>query len=174
MIPPAPVTIGPSPLKVFARVAIASVIATIGAAILVPFLALLNQSPWLWSHYRPIVACTAALLICFSVIAVLGAVVWARPRLEIGPDGFVSRGVLGYRARRWSDIEGDFTVVRSNLQSVVAYRLTDAAKASNRMKPTASLAGNDEAILTCGELAIDTRALADVLNLWKRAAPTNF
>jgi hypothetical protein len=181
MIPPATVTVGPSPLKILGSVAIASVAITVGVTILVVFLELLAAvgllgllavSPWLWSYRWMIIACTAALVACYCGIAVLGAVIWARPRVEIGPDGFVDYGIVGHRSRRWSDIKGSFTVIRVGwpigvgLQPVVAYRLTDAFKESARIKPVASLAGNDEAILICGELAIGAEELADVLNRW--------
>jgi hypothetical protein len=98
--------------------------------------------------------------VCYCGIAVLGAVSWARPRVEIGPDGFVDYGIVGHRSRRWSDIKGSVTVIRVGwpigvgLRPVVAYPLTDAFKESARIKPVASLAGNDEAVLICGELAI--------------------
>jgi hypothetical protein len=181
MIPPATVTVGPSPLKILGSVAIASVAITVGVTILVVFLELLAAvgllgllavSPWLWSYRWMIIACTAALVACYCGIAVLGAVIWARPRVEIGPDGFVDYGIVGHRSRRWSDIKGSFTVIRVGwpigvgLRPVVAYRLTDAFKESARIKPVASLAGNDEAILICGELAIGAEELADVLNRW--------
>jgi hypothetical protein len=55
---------------------------------------------------------------------------------------------------------------------VVAYRLTDTFKESALIKPVASLAGNDEAILICGELAIGAGELADVLNRWRQGVPS--
>jgi hypothetical protein len=171
MIPPALVTVGPSPLKVLGKLAIAAVAITVGASILVVFVGSL-AAPWLLSHAEIIIACTAALLACCCGVAVPGAAVWGRPRVEIGPDGFVTRGVIGNRSRRWSDIEGSFTVIRVGLQSMVAYRLTDAFKESARIQPSASLAGNDEAILFCGELAIGAGELADVLNRWKQGVPS--
>jgi hypothetical protein len=53
---------------------------------------------------------------------------------------------------------------------VVAYHLTGAFKESARKK-FASLAGNDEAILICPELAIRAAELAEVLNRWKQGVP---
>jgi hypothetical protein len=129
---------------------------------------------WLWSYRWIIVGCTAAIVACCCGIAILGAVLWTRPRIEIGPEGFVDYGVIGHRWRSWSDIEGSFTVIRVGwpfsvgLQPVVAYRLTEAFKDLARIKPVASLAGNDEAILICGELAIGAGELADFLNRWKQ------
>jgi hypothetical protein len=171
MIPPAFVTVGPSPLKILGKVAIVAIAMTVGAPILVVFVGFL-AAPALLSHVWIITACTAALGACYCGIAVLGAVIWGRPRVEIGPDGFVDHGVLGHRTRRWSDIEGSFTVIRFGWGRVVAYRLTDTFKESARINPIASLAGNDEAILICGELAIAARELADVLNRWKQGVPS--
>jgi hypothetical protein len=150
MIPPASVTVGPSPLKILRQVAIVFVAGTVGFSILVAFLGFLG-APWLLFNAWTIIACTAVLLACYCAIAVLGAVIWGLPRVEIGPDGFVDHGVLGHRSRRWSDIKGSFTVIRVGwpigvgLRPVVAYRLTDAFKESARIRPVASLAGNDEA-----------------------------
>jgi hypothetical protein len=80
--------------------------------------------------------------------------------------------LLGHRSRRWSDIEGSFVVIRVGLQSVIAYRLTGAFKASARIRPAPSLAGNDEAILICGELAMGAGELVEVLNRWKQGMPS--
>src|SRR5437588_13127170 len=115
MTSPASVTVGPGALKVVGSSAIAFVAITAGATILVMFLellaavgllGLLGLPPWLWSYRWMIIACTAALVACYCGMAVLGAIIWARPRVEIGPDGFVDYGILGHRSRRWSDIEG--------------------------------------------------------------------
>jgi hypothetical protein len=156
---------------------------TIGVTILVASLELLASAGllgrvplplWLWSHRWLVVACTAVLVACYCGLAVLGAALWARPRVEIGPDGFVDYGVVGRRARCWGDIQGEFTVIRVGWpvglrpRPVVAYRLTDAFKQSARVRPLNSLAGNDEAILICGELVIEAGELADVLNRWKQ------
>jgi hypothetical protein len=177
MIPPTTVAVGPSPLKVFWKLAIASIAITVAAPIFVVFVGFL-AAPSLLSYAWIITACTAALGACYCGFAVYGAVNWGRPRVEIGPDGFVDYGIIGHRSRRWSDIEGSFTVIRVGwpigigLQSVVAYRLTDDFKASARIRPIASLEGNDEAILICAELAIGARELADVLNQWKQGVPS--
>ena len=172
MTPSTPVTVGPSPLKILGKVAIASIGITVGVPILIVLVGFLNQAPWLLSHVWIITACTAALVTCYCGVAVLVAIISGQPRVEIGPDGFVDHGVLGHRLCRWSDIEGDFAVIRVGLQSVVAYRLTDAFKESARIKPIPSLAGNDEAILICGELAIGAGELAEVLNQWKQGVPS--
>jgi hypothetical protein len=167
-------TVGPSPLKILAATAFAAVAGTAGAAILVVFLGFL-QTPWLLLHFQAIIVCTAAALVAFSAFAVFGSIRWVRPRVEIGPEGFVTYGMAGRRPRRWSDIEGDFAVLRVGWRKAVVYRLTDAFKASAPvapLKPTHSLAGNDEAILFCEELALGARELAEVLNQWKRGVPS--
>jgi len=138
------------------KVAIASIAVTTLVLVCVVFVGFLAV-PWLLSHAGTIIAGTAALLACYCGIAVLGAAVWGRPRVEIGPDGFTDRGILGHRSRLWGDIEGNFVDVTGRWQSVVAYHLTDAFKASAWVRPITSPAGNDEAILICGELAIGSR-----------------
>ncbi|HEY7119953.1 MAG TPA: hypothetical protein VH475_25415 [Tepidisphaeraceae bacterium] len=186
MIPPATVTVGPSPLRIFAGIAIASVAITVGLTIVVAFLELLAAVGllgflpvpiWLWSHRWVIVACMAAVLACYCGIAVLVTAMTGRPRLEIGADGFVDYGIVGRRSRRWSDITGSFTVIRVGwpiglgMRRVVAYRLTDACKESARIKPIGSLGENDEAILICPELTMGATELADLLNRWKQGVP---
>jgi hypothetical protein len=175
MTPPASLTVGPSPLKILGKVTIAAVAGTAGVCIFIVFMAC-SGNQWPLSNASIIIPCTAALFACYCGIAVLGAIIWGRPRIEIGPDGFVDHGILGHRLRRWSDIEGDFAVIRVGLQfglqSVVAYHVTSAFKESARIKPIRSLAGYDEAILIGGELAIGARELAEVLNRWKQGVPT--
>jgi hypothetical protein len=163
-------TVGPSPLKVLVGTAMVTVLATVGACILILFTACLGN-PWPLLHARWIVVCTAAAFAGFSGFAVLGALVWARPRVEIGPDGFVTQGFLGRRPRRWEDVDGDFAAVRSGWQRVVAYRITAAARARAGPRPSNSPKGYDEAILFCTELSIGARELADLLNRWKRDSP---
>jgi len=119
-----------------------------------------------------IVAWIAALLACFCVFAVVCTILRGRPRVEIGPDGFVTQGAFGRRPRRWTDIKGDFAAVKVGFQTVVAYRLTDAARESDRVKPVAPPAGYDDAIAFCGELSIGARELADVLNRRRQAVPS--
>jgi hypothetical protein len=165
LTPPSAVTVGPSPLKLLGTAVITSVAGIAGVSILVVVLGFL-AAPWLLSHAGTIITGTAALLACYWAIAVPVAVVCGRPRVEIGPDGFETHGILGHRARRWSDIDGGFAVVRVGLQRAVAYRLTGAFKESARIQPIASLArqGHDEAILFCGELTMGAGELAQVLN----------
>jgi hypothetical protein len=175
MIPPA-ITIGPRPLKILGEVALVSIAGTAGVSILVVFLGFLTH-PWFLSNAPIIIACAAAILICWCVIAVLGAILWGRPRVEIRPEGFTDYGILGHRSRRWSDIDGSFTVIpvgwpfAVGRRRVVAYRLTGALKESARGQ-SAWLAGNDEAILICPELAIGADQLVEVLNSWKQGVPS--
>ena len=170
MSPPAPVTVGPSPLKILGKIAIASVAVTVGVAVFVvvwgSFVA-----PSLLSHARVILICTVAVLACYCGLAVLGAAVWRRPRVEIDPGGFTDYGIVGRRSRRWGDVEGGFVVIRASVQLVVAYRLTGAFKESTRITPLASLKGYDEAILVAGELALGARELAELLNQRKQGVP---
>jgi hypothetical protein len=166
---PACVTIGPSPAKIMVMAMITSIGTTAVASMLVVFVGFL-ATPWVLSHAGIIIACTAALVGCYWVMAVSVAIIYARPRVVIGPVGFDTQGILGNRWRRWSDIEGGFAVVRVGLQPTVAYRLTRAFKDSARIQPIASLAkqGHDEGILFCGELTMGAREIADVLNQWKQ------
>jgi hypothetical protein len=135
--------------------------------------------PWLWTHRWSVVAGLTTFLALYRGIALVGAVFGSRPRIEISDEGFTDYGVLGQRSRRWSDIEGNFTVLRVGwplalgLWPLVAYRLTDACKKSTRIgDPIASLQGNDEAILICEELSISAAELADILNQCKHGAPS--
>jgi len=176
MTTPDRVTVGPKPLKIFGELSLLFIVGTAGVSLLVVFLGYLAH-PWFLSHAWVVVGCAAAMLACWSMIAVLGALVWRRPRVEIGPDGFTDYGILGLRSRRWSDIEGDFTVIQISWpfavgrRHVVAYRLTSTFKKFARRKP-AALSGNDEAILICPELAIAAAELSEVLNQWKQGMPS--
>src|SRR5207248_2247986 len=145
---PTAVTIGPSPLKLLGTAVVTSVAITAGVSLLVVFLGFLVV-PWFLAHAGTIIAGTAALLACYWAVAVPVAVVCRWPRVEIGPDGFNTQGILGHRRRRWSDVEGGFAVARVGLQPAVAYRITGACKESAGVQPIASLAkqGYDEAIL---------------------------
>jgi hypothetical protein len=165
-------TVGPSPLKLLRAALITSVAILIGASILVPLFGFLAV-PWLLSNVGIVIAWTAAVVASYWAIAVSVAVISGRPRVEIGPEGFDTRGILGHRYRRWNDIEGGFAVVRVGLQPAVAYSITAALKESARIQPIASLArqGHDEAVLFCGELTMAAGELAEVLNRWKQGAP---
>jgi len=93
----------------------------------------------------------------FGALALL-ALTGRRPRVEIGPDGFVARVPFGSRSRRWSDIEGGFVVIKVGVAEGMGCRLTRVFKESAGIKPTTLFAGNDEAIsggyeIPIGELA---------------------
>jgi hypothetical protein len=167
--------IGPSPLKVLGSVVLLSVVGTLGLSALILFLGFAG-TPWWLANARFLITWIVALLACFCGIAVIGAMIWGRPRIEIGPDGFVCQGIAGRRARRWTDIAGDFSTSRKWPWPVVAYRLTDAAKESTKTPPpppplTAPPAGYDECISFCGELAMGHSELAEVLNRRKQGPP---
>jgi len=171
MTPPTSITIGPSVFKVLGKLVILSIAITALVAVLVVLVGFVAV-PWLFIHAETIIAGTAVGFACYCGMAALGTIIWGRPRIEIGPECFADYGIVGHRSRRWCDIEGDFTVIIVSLQAVVAYRLTDAFKASTRIQLVASLAGNDEAILVSGELEIGARELAEMLNQWKQRAPS--
>jgi hypothetical protein len=118
---------------------------------------------WVLSYAGIIIGCAAALAVSYCALGTVAATFLGRPRVEIGPDGFVTRGVVGNRARRWSDVAGSFTVIRAGLEAVVAYRLTDAFK-EGRIKLGSLPAGYDESISFCEELVLGAAELAEVLN----------
>ncbi|HEY1065444.1 MAG TPA: hypothetical protein VGE52_05020 [Pirellulales bacterium] len=103
------------------------------------------------------------------VAAALGvAIVRKRPRLEIDSAGFTILPLFGETARRWSDIDGDFEVIKVGWTQGVGYRLTTAYKEANRFTPTTLFAGNDEAL--SGAFAAPMQQIADALNERKRRA----
>jgi hypothetical protein len=183
---PNTVTIGPSKRKITRGLIVASVAIVGGLTLLVlileylagvGLLGLLPVPPRLWARRWAIVGGLSTLFAGYRGAAWLGAVIWNRPRIEIGPDGFVDYGVIGRRSRRWGDIEGEFAVIRVGWpfavgsQPVVAYHLTDVFKASTTIQPLESLSGYDEAILICIELSAGAGELADLLNRWKQGTP---
>jgi hypothetical protein len=102
-----------------------------------------------------------------SIVGVLCllAAIRRRPRVEIRPDGFVVLTLLGSRSRRWSDIEGDFLVIKVPFK-IVAYRLTQAFKESAGIKPTTLFAGKEEGI--SGAFGVSVGELAELLNRHKK------
>jgi Bacterial PH domain len=159
------VTIDASPLKLLGTLAFAGLGITGGVTGVLLGLFGMN---WLLSLGWVIVVVTAALVVGVCVALVLTASIGRRPRIEIGPDGFVARNLLGSRSRRWSDIEGDFVVIKVGLGKGVAYRLTQRFKDSARIKPTTLFAGNDEAI--SGSYGVSSSELAEILNRHKGRA----
>ena len=169
MAPPPSITVLPSPIRVLRQVMLGSIVGVAGLAVMIVFLEYLGQ-PWLLAHARVLIVSALAIGAVFSGFAVFGALQWRRPRVEIGPDGFVTFGITSHRPRRWINVEGDFVVTRMALQPAVAYRLTDAFKQSLPKPPPASPTGTDEAITFCGELTMGAKELADLLNQRKQAS----
>jgi hypothetical protein len=167
MIPSARVTVGPSPLKILGKLLIASVAITVGVTLVVVIVGFLAE-PWLLAWSGIIIRGSGVIMVCYCLFATLAASILERPRVEIGLDGFVTQGTAGRRVRRWSDIEGDFTVIRAGLQTMVAYHLTGAFKDSGWKRPANSPPGSDEVISFCGELSISATELVEVLNQWKQ------
>src|SRR5262245_12275948 len=48
----------------------------------------------------------------FFIVFGLGSAIRGVPSVEIGPDGFVHRQLFGSQSRRWSEIEGEFAVIK--------------------------------------------------------------
>src|SRR4051812_44706853 len=93
-------TVGPSTLKLFRLWAVATV-SFVGCA------------AGLFVTTGLVVVLVAGIVVaCLSTVMFVVAAVGRRPRVEIRTDGFVFFPVLGSRARRWSDIHGDFVVFR--------------------------------------------------------------
>jgi len=155
-------TVGPSPLKLLGTMGLGGLGMTAGMAMLSVGLFGLN---WLRSSGWMFVAVVAAVAGCAFLAALLGR----RPRVEIGPDGFVVRPLFGGKTRRWSAIDGDFVEIKVGFGRGVGYRLTRAFKESAGIKPTTLFAGNDEAI--SGAFAVPIGRLVELLNQAKvRAA----
>jgi len=165
------ITINSSPRKALAKLTILAIGLTAAAAIVVPVFGFFLLPP-LWAHAETVIICIAALMAVWVLLAALGITIGHRPRVEIGPESFVTQGIVGRRSRRWSDVAGEFTVVTVKWQRHVAYRLTREFKESTPPSPSAAMAGYDEAIIFCGELSIGAQQLADLLNQWKQRAPT--
>jgi hypothetical protein len=163
------VTVGSSPLKLLGNLALAGLGVTGGVAGVVLGLSLaLFGLNWLMSFGWVIVAVTAVLVVCCDGALFLAASLGRTPRVEIGSEGFVLRHIFGSRPRRWSDIEGDFVVIKVGLGQGVGYRLTLGFKESARIKPTKLFAGNDEAISGWFDMPIGE--LAELLNRHKGRA----
>jgi hypothetical protein len=164
------VTVDPSPLKLLSGLAIGGLAITGGVAGMVLSLSIAYFGMnWLMSSGWVIVAVTAALVVCCGGALFLAATIGRTPRVEIGPDGFVARTVFKSRSRRWSEIEGDFVVIKLGLGQIgVGYRLTPVFKKSAGIKPTTSVAGSDEYI--SGGYDVSIGELAELLNRHKGGA----
>jgi hypothetical protein len=168
---PPSVIIRPSPIKVLGEIILGAVVGTAGLYVFILIFGFI-ANPWLLSHAFTILECVVAFFACFGAIAVIVSKACHRPRVQINPDGFVCQGISGSRTRRWSDVEGDFVVGRTDLfRPMVSYRLTDEAfKAYAQKRRAASAVKKDEAIIFCAELEISASELAGILNQRKNDA----
>jgi hypothetical protein len=164
--------IGPSPAKLIRMFVIGSLGLTVTLAGIVAAVALsFFGSDWLASSGWVIIAVGAGVLVCAFGALCLGGAIARKPRVEIGLEEFVVRMHFWSRARRWSDIEGEFTVIRIASLEAVGYHLTASFKEASGIKPPRSLGGNDEAI--SGAYTITLTELAAILNDHKqRASPS--
>lgn len=103
-----------------------------------------------------------------AACALVASLLRSRPRIEIGPNGFSVHALIGGRSRSWSEIEGNFVVLKSGFSNSVGYRLTPACKEAIKFKPTKLFQGNDEAL--SGAYAVSIQELASVLNEYKARA----
>jgi hypothetical protein len=164
------VTVNLNPLKLLGTLALGCLLITGGVAgVLLGLSLVLLGLNWFLSAGWVIAVVTGVLVASCCGTLVLVAIIGRRPRVEIGPDGFVLRQLFGSRSRSWSDIEGSFVVIKVGLSKGVGYRLTQVFKESAGIKPTTLFAGNDEAI--GGALDIPIDELAELLNQRKRPAP---
>ena len=155
------VVIGPSTLKLIGTLGLGGLGMTVGSAMLVSGLfgrQFLLSTGWIF----------VAFLGVSAACALAASLLLSRPRIEIGPVGFTVHALAGGRSRSWSDIEGDFVVLKSGFSNAVGYRLTPACKESIKIKPTTLFQGNDEAI--SGAYAVSIQQLARVLNDYKARA----
>ena len=104
------ITINPSPRKALAKLTVLAIGLTAAAVIVVPVFGFFLLPP-LWAHAETVIISFAALMAVWVLLAALGITIGHRPRVEIGPDGFVTQGIVGRRSRRWSDVAGEFAVV---------------------------------------------------------------
>lgn len=149
------VVIGPSTLKLLATLGLGGCGMTAGVAFL---LAGLFGASFLQSTGWIIVAIVGS-----GVVGALAmALIRRRPKIEIGPEGFVVHALIGKHSRRWSDIAGDFVVIRIGYSQAVGYRLTEACQEATRFQPTTLFSGNDAAI--SGAFAVSMTELANILN----------
>jgi hypothetical protein len=157
------ISVGPNPLKLIGTQVLGGIGVTGGITLVLLSIFGLN---WLLSSGWAIVAVTGALVACACGTMALAAIIGRKPRVDIGPDGFLVRAVFGSRWRRWSDIEGNFTVIKIGWVKAVAYHLTTAYKTRVGRKPTSRLSGYDDAIFGAFQLAAEE--LAELLNAQKR------
>jgi hypothetical protein len=164
------VTVNFNPLKLLGTLALGWLLITSGVAgVLLGLSSALLGLKWFLSVGWVIAVVTGVLVASCCGTMVLIAIIRRRPRVEIGPDGFVLCHLFGNRSRSWSDIEGRFVVIKVGMSKGVGYRLTQVFKESAGIEPTTLFAGNDEAIGGALDMPIDE--LAELLNQRKAPAP---
>src|SRR5262245_43362587 len=169
MTPSNSVIVGPSPLTLLGTLVFASLVLTASlAAFLLSLSLAVFGLGWFLSTGWVIVIVTGVLVACCCGALLSVAIIGRRPRVEIGPDGFIACTLFGSRSRRWSDIEGLFAVIKVGLQKGVGYHLSQDFKESACIKPTTLFAGNDEVI--SGAYEMPTGDLAALLNQHKTRA----
>jgi uracil-DNA glycosylase len=102
----------------------------------------------------------------------IATLIWHLPRLEINSEGFTTIGAAGRRFRRWSEIEGDFTIGRFFMRPAVVWRLTEEARKTARIQKKSSPPDHDEAIMFSTELSLRPAELVNLLNQWKKDSAT--
>ncbi len=128
--------IGPSLARLLSTMGVGALGMSVGAAMLIVAfwgMPVLVAKGWI------VVAVIAALGIGNLIIAL----VRDRPRLELDDEGFSVLPIFGGHSRRWSDIDGDFAVIKCGLYPAVAYRMTPAYKQVIGFKPTTLFQGYD-------------------------------
>jgi len=155
---PEPLIVGPSLGKLLGTMGLGALGMIVGAALLIVSFWGIGALLW-WGWY------VVAAIAIFGIGNLIIALQRQRPRLELNAQGFTVLPIFGGHSRRWSDIDGDFVVIKCGLNQAVAYRLTPAYKASIGFKPTTLFQGNDQAIM--GAYALPIPELAKVLNEYK-------
>ncbi|MBC7820068.1 MAG: hypothetical protein IAG10_24560 [Planctomycetaceae bacterium] len=107
-----------------------------------------------------IVACVG--VVTLSTLLYLVAAVRGRPRVIITSEGFVFEKPIGNETYLWSEIAGQFCVIKIGMSEAVAYKLTPDCKALSGKKPNSWLAGYDAAL--GGALPCSAAELAELLN----------
>lgn len=73
-------------------------------------------------------------MVTFSTLLYLVAAVRGQPRLIITPEEFVFEKPIGNETYHWSDIVGQFSVIKIGMSEAVAYKLTPECKARSGKK----------------------------------------
>lgn len=110
-------------------------------------------------------------VVCFNTLLYVVAAIRGRPRVVITTDGFVFEKPIGREAHQWSEIEGQFAVIKIAMHQVVAYKLTPECRASLAKKPNSRFSGYDGVL--GGALPCSAAQLAALLNEHKAAHKTS-